>query len=194
MQIRLATVKVLADTNAQAFRDDPLIVWLFPHAKRRTAILRWYYQVNIRDLIRSGEVWCSDDRVALAKWQPPGSTRISFARALRLFAAVPVLFELGPSLPSAFRAMQTVERHRPEQPHWYLSGLGTHPDYQRRGYASALLTVVLKRCDDAGLPAYLETGRPENVVFYRRFGFEESGELLLSSEGPKLWTMTRTAC
>lgn len=194
MQVRLATLNdltILADTNAQAFQDDPLILWLFPRAKRRIATLRWYYRVNIRDLIRNGEVWCSDDGRALAKWQPPGSTHISLARAIRLLAAAPVLLQLGPSLSTALRALQTVERHRPDQAHWYLSGLGTHPHHQRKGYASALLTVVLERCDDVGLVAYLETSRLDNLAFYRRFGFEESGEILLSPEGPNLWTMTR---
>jgi ribosomal protein S18 acetylase RimI-like enzyme len=194
MQVRLATIEdvdALVATNAQAFKNDPLVAWLFPGEQGRIPTLRRYYRANIKDLLASGEVWCTDDRHAIAKWQPPGAARLSLTRLVRLLPAVRVVPRLGPSLRTGFRAMQLVEGHRPERPHWYLSGLATDPAHQGQGYATSLLNAGLSVCDRGGLDAYLETGRPENVGFYQRFGFVESGEIVLPDGGPRLWTMTR---
>ena len=81
----------------------------------------------------------------------------------------------------------------PSEPHWYLEGLGTHPDWQRRGVASAVLAPILQRCDDEGLPAYLETQKESNVPFYRRHGFEVTATHQLSNGGPNVWLMWREA-
>ena len=81
----------------------------------------------------------------------------------------------------------------PSEPHWYLEGLGTHPDWQRRGLASAVLDPVLEQCDADRLPAYLETQRETNVPFYRRHGFEVIGTKQLPDGGPNMWLMWREA-
>jgi hypothetical protein len=49
----------------------------------------------------------------------------------------------------------------------------------------------LDRCDAEGLPAYLESTNPENLPYYRRFGFEVTGEISLPEDEPKLWPMWR---
>ena len=79
----------------------------------------------------------------------------------------------------------------PSEPHWYLEGLGTHPDWQRRGIASAVLAPVLDVCDADGLPAYLETQKESNVPFYRRHGFEVVGTKQLPVGAPNIWLMWR---
>ena len=79
----------------------------------------------------------------------------------------------------------------PSDPHWYLEILGTHPDWQRRGIASAVLAPVLGTCDADGLPAYLETQLESNVPFYRRHGFEVIGTKQLPDGGPNMWLMWR---
>jgi GNAT superfamily N-acetyltransferase len=57
------------------------------------------------------------------------------------------------------------------EPHWYLNILGVRPEAQRSGFGTALLTSMLDRLDREQLPLYLDTGTPENVVFYQRRGF-----------------------
>ena len=79
----------------------------------------------------------------------------------------------------------------PAEPHWYLEGLGTHPDWQRRGIASAVLAPVLDLCDADGLPAYLETQKESNVPFYRRHGFEVIGTKQIPDGAPNIWLMWR---
>jgi ribosomal protein S18 acetylase RimI-like enzyme len=91
----------------------------------------------------------------------------------------------------ALGALIELTEVHPTESHWYLGCLGTHPDWQRRGMASAVLAPVLGTCDDDGLPAYLETQRESNVPFYRRHGFEVVGTKQLADGGPKMWLMWR---
>jgi GNAT superfamily N-acetyltransferase len=78
----------------------------------------------------------------------------------------------------------------PEEPHWYLAVLGTATDHQGKGVGSALMAPVLAKCDAEGIPAYLESSKESNIPFYRRHGFEVSGEVNVKN-GPKLWPMWR---
>src|SRR6185503_6426738 len=47
-------------------------------------------------------------------------------------------------------------------------------------------------CDREGVPAYLETAKERNVVFYERHGFRVTEERRLP-RGPKVWLMWREA-
>lgn len=87
----------------------------------------------------------------------------------------------------------------------YVETLATHPDYQGRGYATALLETVLfsaskdypvsfppttkvnvlqSQADIHGHSVYLHTSNPANIGFYGLFGFEDVGGVLLGSDNP----------
>ena len=53
------------------------------------------------------------------------------------------------------------------------------------------MAPVLERCDDEGVPAYLESSKEKNVPYYERHGFRVTGELRLPKDGPPLWAMWR---
>ena len=95
-----------------------------------------------------------------------------------------------PAVVRGAKLLGAVERRHPAEGHWYLDGLATDPAFQRRGIGSALLTPVLQRCDEHGLPAYLETQKPENLPFYGRFGFRVLDEISVSGS-PTIWQMWR---
>jgi GNAT superfamily N-acetyltransferase len=62
--------------------------------------------------------------------------------------------------------------------------------FRRQGAGTALLAPVLERCDESGVPAYLETQKEENVPWYHRFGFAVLEELRVRG-APPMWTMQR---
>ncbi len=97
----------------------------------------------------------------------------------------------GERVDRALNLMIEMAAVHPTEPHWYLAGLGTHPDWQRCGIASAVLAPVLDHCDVEGVPAYLETQKEHNVPFYRRHGFEVIGTKQLSDGAPNMWLMWR---
>jgi GNAT superfamily N-acetyltransferase len=86
---------------------------------------------------------------------------------------------------------QMAEFH-PQEPHWYLPLIGVDTTKQGQGYGSALLVHALARCDEDGLPAYLEASSPRNKVLYARHGFEEIG-VIQAGSSPPMWPMLRPA-
>jgi GNAT superfamily N-acetyltransferase len=76
-------------------------------------------------------------------------------------------------------------------PHWYLAFIGVDPVRQGHGVGAALLRSRLRRCDQEGLPAYLESSKPENVPLYQHFGFHVTGTLDLPKGAPVVTTMWR---
>ena len=51
--------------------------------------------------------------------------------------------------------------------------VGVLPEYQNKGYGSALIRFTLKRARELGWPAVVITGNP---AYYSRFGFEPAGK------------------
>jgi GNAT superfamily N-acetyltransferase len=68
--------------------------------------------------------------------------------------------------------------------------IGTDPPHQGKGVGGALIEPVLRRSDADRVPAWLEASRPENVPYYRRFGFDVKCEVALP-EGPTVYGMRR---
>ena len=72
----------------------------------------------------------------------------------------------------AFRHFEHIHHQWMAGPHWYLALLGVSPRSQGQGIGGALLTPVLQRADQEGLPCYLETFGSQNVPFYEHRGFQ----------------------
>ena len=176
---------------ARAFQEDPGFAWLFPNEATRPRRSLPLWEATLRMHVRHGSLITTvDGGVATAVWDRPDDWRIP-TRAL--VADLPrYMRSLRTGLPRALRGLSALERRHPAEPHWYLAILGTDPDHQRRGLASSLLRPVLDRCDTDGLPAYLETGTPQNVAFYYRHGFVVREEMdLPGRDGPHIWFMWR---
>ncbi|MBU0596347.1 GNAT family N-acetyltransferase, partial [Candidatus Bipolaricaulota bacterium] len=75
--------------------------------------------------------------------------------------------------------------------HWYLMALGVAPGRQGRGIGARLLSPILRRASDEGLPCYLETQTERNVTFYGKLGFEVLLEEREPVGGLPLWFMAR---
>jgi ribosomal protein S18 acetylase RimI-like enzyme len=87
--------------------------------------------------------------------------------------------------------MELMEKHHPDEPHWYLMLIGSDPSVRGAGFGQALMRSRLDRCDAEGVPAYLENSNPRNESYYLRFGFEVTGEIKLPDGGPPMWPMWR---
>jgi GNAT superfamily N-acetyltransferase len=183
-------VDELARVLSRAFVDDPVACLLIPSASRRPAGLRAFFGVQLRYLsLPLGGGYTTDDLAGGALWSPPGSPPIRLRAALSgLVPVVPYL--LGRHVVRALSALRTIEAIHPKEPHWYLATLGTDPDRQGHGVGSALLAPVLGRCDEEGVRAYLESSKESNIPFYRRHGFEVSGEVRLAGT-TMIWPMWR---
>jgi ribosomal protein S18 acetylase RimI-like enzyme len=73
--------------------------------------------------------------------------------------------------------------------HWHVGPVSVEPALHGLGIGSAMLTEFVAQMDEAGEIAWLETDKPENVVFYRRHGFEVAEEI--AEFGLTTWFMRR---
>lgn len=173
-------------TAVRAFVDDPVMRWLYPDDDVFFAPGGEVLRSAMRGWVGLGEVWCTDDAVAVAVWIPPGRPEIEFETDPRTDGPDPALEErfaiLGPLM----------EANTPPEPHWYLQLLATHPDWQRQGLGAALMAAMFERAEAEGLPCYLETETVENVAYYRHHGFDVRSEWDVPT-GPHMWGMYRPA-
>lgn len=128
-----------------------------------------------------------------ALWDPPGQWQTSRIDELR--AMPTLLLAFGASLRRGLEVTELMKEAHPEEPHWYLAVIGSDPSVRSKGFGHALMRSRLDRCDSECAPAYLESSNPDNVPYYQRFGFEQTGEIKLPSRdgvaGPSLVPMWR---
>jgi GNAT superfamily N-acetyltransferase len=91
------------------------------------------------------------------------------------------------------RYLLALEAVHPKEPVWYLLLLVVDPSVQRGGIGTRLQAAGMEQADQGGLDCYLETQKPDNLPYYRRFGYEVVEELRPVRSGPPLWTMRRPA-
>ena len=74
------------------------------------------------------------------------------------------------------RAMASWCAHHVDERHWHVGPVAVEPQVQGRGFGGAVMRRFCERMDAEGEVAWLETEKPENVVFYRRLGFDVVSE------------------
>jgi len=183
-------VPVLASRLGRAFRDNPGAGWVFPNEDSRLERLERLYALFLQRLwLGEADVYTTDRLGGAAIWLPPGGWRPSAGLQLRMLPRVVLITR--EEFPRFLRYFNFIESRHPHEPHWYLSLLGVDPELQGRGFGSHLLQPGLRRCDQDGLPAYLETDTERNVALYQRHGFRVTEELPLPGGGPPFWLMWR---
>ena len=207
MSVRRATpadLTRLSVTSVVAFGEDPVMRWLYPDDDEYFRPAGHTMRAAMAGWIDHDEVWCTDDGAAVAVWIRPGRPDPPDDAAV---ADPPQSPELVDRLGIIGALMAD---HTPDEEHWYLQLLATHPDRQRRGLGAALMAAKFAETDAAGLPCHLETETLVNVAYYRRHGFEVHAEFDIptgshehryssygrdpSTEiGPHMWGMLRPA-
>jgi GNAT superfamily N-acetyltransferase len=193
MDVRLATlsdVPALGRALARAFDDDPVTLHLLPpEGRRRSERLAVFMGLGAKGGVKDGTTYTDDDLSGAAVWRGPGRWKLPIRELLG--DAPSLLRALGRRLPVAMSCLQAIESRHPTEPHWYLEILGTEPAHQGKGVGGGLMAPVLRRCDEEGLPAYLESSKDRNVPYYERFGFRVTDQFDLPKGGPPVWLMWR---
>jgi GNAT superfamily N-acetyltransferase len=176
--IKRVSAAAAADVLAPAFADDPVLTHLV-----RPSEVRLVMGALCHDGFAEG-VHAGGRLVAAAVWRPPGE----HGSPLRQLPSWARLAARDPrAVPRLLRAGRTLDALHPAQPHWFLSLLGVLPELQGTGLGSALVRPGLERA--AGQLVHLDTGRPENVPWYRHFGFEVTEEVRAVPGAPPSWGM-----
>lgn len=191
MDTRIATeadLDGLTATLTAAFESDPLWgSWAFPDPEDLAVWWRFY----LSSALRYRCVWVRGDYAAASVWIPPGGTELTEEDEERV---EPLLEQLvGRRAPEVMELVERFEASHPgDPPHFYLSLLGTHPEYRGRGLGMGLLAENLARlADAAGVPSYLESTNPSNNNRYERLGFRRVGEFTTPDGARTVATMWR---
>lgn len=194
--IRAATVgdrALLAGCLASAFSDDPLFNWMAgakPGASIEKRLRILFGGIVGLDLERSEHlVFTDEDGRGAAVWKAPNKWKMSNGDMIR---SLPIMLRaLGTKVPRMVGALTAIEKVHPTDEHYYLEALGTRQDVQGKGVGSTVISHMLERCDEEGMPAYLESSNPRNVPFYGRHGFEVTGEIDVGKGAPTVTAMWR---
>jgi GNAT superfamily N-acetyltransferase len=182
-------VDAAAAALISAFADDPVMCHLFRKDGTRARKLRALFVGEMRRSFTHGALHTTADGTpkGAAIWMAPNKWK---SGGLELLGQIPLLFSLGLDTPRALGVLGKMEKIHPTEPHWYLGVLGTAKEHQGKGVGSALLQPILAKCDEEGIPAYLESSKEQNIPFYKRHGFEVTTEIRLK-DGPSMWPMWR---
>jgi ribosomal protein S18 acetylase RimI-like enzyme len=182
-----------AEVLAASFIDDPGWSAVGPRNRaRRLKMLERFFRGHLRVARRwGGPIYGAFDGggplgalIAFEEGQFPPPPRSMVMEAPGLLAAGP-----GTTI-RALRGQAALDAGHPEEPHAFVSMLGVHPDNQRSGAGRALLGQVLAEADAREVPVYLDTANPDNLPYYRSFGFELTGEADLP-RGATIWYLLR---
>ena len=182
----------VTETISLAFHEDPTWSWAFPDPVRRQDQYAVFWRFMIAGAMRHSWVLMTGGCEVASVWIPPGGTEIAEEDEARL---EPLLEELVG--PRAGEVMELLERfdaaHPHDEPHYYLSLLGTHPAHAGRGLGMAFLAENLERIDGEHMPAYLESSNAANNHRYERLGFAKVGEFRPPGSDRPVTTMWREA-
>lgn len=183
----------LAGVLASAFSDDPLFNWL-AGSKPGTAFEpkgRILFDTFLKlELARSEHLVFTDESSrGAAIWKAPKQWKMPAGDMVRALPSM--LRAFGTKATRMLGAFTAIEKVHPTEEHYYLEALGTRQDMQSKGVGSAVIGHMLDRCDEEGMPAYLESSNPRNVPFYGRHGFKVTGEISVGKGAPTVTAMWR---
>lgn len=193
VEARVATraeLPAAVETLARAFYADPVWGWAFPDPEARLEQHRTVWGLVAEAALGYESAWLTGECAAVALWIPPGKPELRPEDEERLEGLLAELLGDG-----AGRVLEAFERfdaaHPHDEPHYYLSLLGTNPDHRGQGLGMGLMASTLERIDAEGAPAFLESSNPVNTPRYERLGFSICGEFELPEDGPNVTQMWR---
>lgn len=176
----------LIDLTAEAFLGDPTWSWAFPDPSAR----RQWWTFCITEALRYPWTFRSEGFETAAVWIPPSCAEFSNEGAQSIPGKLTDLVEAR-----AQEVMELLHRfeqaHPSDEPHYYLSLLGTCTAHRGRGLGMALLKENLARIDAEHMPAYLESSNPGNNDKYESVGFVPIASFQAPGDGPVVTGMWR---
>ena len=189
--IRIATEDdrgMVIDTMTLGFSSDPFVRWMLPGAQTYLAVCPGMTEAFGGGAIGAGSAYIADEGKAAALWMPPGVE--SDGDAIGELLGANVAEEIKGDAMAMFEEMGAY--HPDDGPFWNLPMISADPAWLGQGLGGALMKHALRRVDEDGLPAYLESSNPRNISLYERHGFEVMGEIQHGSS-PVVTPMLRPA-
>jgi GNAT superfamily N-acetyltransferase len=191
LEVRPLTATEAAAAGAvasRALRDNPMMSYSVPDD--RLARLQLGYDTFL-DRVPAGAVGAliGPHVIGVAASAPSdGCVAVTSPPGLRTTPEVSPAAAVG--FDRARHVISMMCRLDPDERHVHVGPVGVEPGVQGLGVGAAMMRQVSDRLDTDGELGWLETDKPENVVFYRRFGWDVAVED--RHLGFPVWFMRRT--
>ncbi|MGQ0686456.1 GNAT family N-acetyltransferase [Bradyrhizobium sp.] len=159
-------------TVVLGFAADPMARWVWPDSTEYMRIMPQFVRAFGGRAFEHGTAYVTEGARAAALWLPPGIEPDEAA-----MAAIMVQTERPDIADDLGHVLQGMARYHPHEPHWYLPLIAADPNWTGHGLGGLLMKHALRRCDEEGVAAYLESSNPRNVSLYERHGFRVIGEI-----------------
>jgi GNAT superfamily N-acetyltransferase len=186
-----ADLDAIVATLTSAFFADPLWGPAFPDVDRRAAQASTMWRLFATSSLRYPWTRVTPNAESVAMWIPPGGSELTPDEEGALETLL--VDTAGREAAEAILAIyDRLEAARPDDPHFYLTLLGTHDAHRGKGLGMALVRESLTRIDALGAAAYLESSNPANNARYQSVGFTPLDDLTIAT-GHTVTTMWRPA-
>ena len=184
-------LNALAGVLADSFSEDPVMNWVIPEPRLYPDFFRL---LAGQIFLPRGIAHLDSGERSAGLWLPPGEA-FDVPPSLALLGLMGrLVIRQGPGcLLKLLQQGKVFDRHHPKTPHYHLVFVGCRKSAQGQGLGSAMIKQGTRICDEARMPAYLESSNEKNVPLYQRHGFEIIAEEILPGGGPKVWFMWREA-
>lgn len=191
-ELRRGDLPAAVEVIARGMRDNPVHLAAYGtdpdrrlryHARLVRALLEAMPTTHVVGATQHGTL------VAVAAAAPAGACQPRPRQRLRM---LPHLAHLDPR--AAVRVCTWISAWAGRdlaEAHVHLGPVAVDASLQGQGFGTILLREHCRRLDETGQTGYLETDKPANVVFYRRFGYDVVGEADVI--GVPTWFMRRPA-
>lgn len=169
----------LVDTLRLGFSADPFLRWLWPRSDQFMDATSRMFDANAAQSVDLGTAYTTESFEGVALWLQPGEE--TDEDIMKEIMATTTSEDIRDDMSAVFKELE--EAH-PKYPCWYLPVIGVDPAHQGKGFGAALMKHALQRCDEDGLPAYLESSNPRNMTLYQRHGFEATGRIQVGASPP----------
>jgi ribosomal protein S18 acetylase RimI-like enzyme len=162
---------------ARAFVTNPLHIAAF--GRDQLSRNEAFFRTGLAVMKGSKLVALEGPRIlGLIHWVRSPDCQFSGIEKLSLMPAMVKGFGLSPTM-RVVAWLGAWSRHDPREAHSHLGPIGVDPAAQGRRIGRQLMARYCEELDRRGTAGYLETDRPENVRFYRHFGFENRDEIVV---------------
>lgn len=173
------------NTIVLGFAADPMTRWVWSDSSEYLRMMPRFVKAFGGRAFEHGTADITDGARAAALWLPP-SVEPDDAEMGAVMEGT-----LRPDIAEDIAAvLKGMAEYHPREPHWYLPLIAADPNWVGQGLGALLLKHALRRSDEQGVAAYLESSNPRNISFYQRHGFQITGRIQ-SGSSPVVTPMLR---
>lgn len=173
---------------ARAFVTNPLHVEVF--GADQFAANHAFFRIGLAAMKGSKRIALDGGRiVGVIHWVHSPACQFAGTEKLKTLPAMLHGFGFRSAVKVA-KWLSVWSKHDPAEPHLHLGPIGVLPEAQGHQIGRQLMDQYCAELDRTGSAGYLETDRPGNVNFYKKFGFAVTGTTKI--EGVLNYFMERT--